>query len=122
MITMLTHLATQILSITCDNAMANDTMIDYLADTLETFPGSANWTCCFAHILNLVAKCIMQQFDALKNKGNCSGKQDDEDINATLHALAEEMEEMEDENECGEEGEGDSSEENDKLFDGREGM
>ena len=64
----------------------------------------------------------MQQFDAPKNKGNCSGKQDDEDINATLHALAEEMEEMEDENECGEEGEGDSSEENDKLFDGREGM
>ncbi len=77
---------------------------------------------CVAHILNLVAKCIMQQFDAPKNKGNCSAEQDDEDINATLHALAEEMEEMEDENECGEEGEGDSSEENEKLFDRREGM
>jgi hypothetical protein len=41
-------------------------MIDHLVTILETFPGSANRTRCFAHILNLVAKCIMKQFDTPK--------------------------------------------------------
>lgn len=56
----------QILSITCDNASANDAMITHLAELLPGFPGQANRTRCFAHILNLVAKCIMRQFDAPK--------------------------------------------------------
>ena len=43
-------------------------MIEHLADILTEFPGSANWTHCFAHILNLVAKGIMKQFDAPKGK------------------------------------------------------
>ena len=38
-----------------------------LAD-LTGFPGSANQTRCFAHILNLVAKGIMKQLDAPKGK------------------------------------------------------
>ncbi len=41
-------------------------MITHLAELLPEFPGQANHTCCFAHILNLVAKCIMYQFDAPK--------------------------------------------------------
>ncbi|KAF8964442.1 hypothetical protein BDZ97DRAFT_1624243, partial [Flammula alnicola] len=53
----------QILSVTCDNASANNAMIDHLATLLAEFPGSANQTRCFTHILNLVAKCIMRQFD-----------------------------------------------------------
>lgn len=56
----------QVLSITCDNASANDTMIDELAKLLNEFPGSANRTRCFNHILNLVAKSIMRQFDLPK--------------------------------------------------------
>lgn len=43
-------------------------MIDHLATLLTEFPGSANRTRCFAHILNLVAKCIMRQFDGPKSK------------------------------------------------------
>jgi hypothetical protein len=43
-------------------------MINHLADLLTVFPGSENRTRCFAHILNLVAKCIMRQFDAPKSK------------------------------------------------------
>ena len=43
-------------------------MIDHLAILLEAFPRSANHTRCFTHILNLVAKCIMKQFDAPKKK------------------------------------------------------
>jgi hypothetical protein len=43
-------------------------MIEHLADILTEFPGSANRTRCYAHILNLVAKAIMKQFDAPKGK------------------------------------------------------
>ena len=41
-------------------------MIDELADLLEDFPGAANRTRCFTHILNLVAKSIIKQFDVPK--------------------------------------------------------
>lgn len=43
-------------------------MITHLATLLEEFPGSVNRTRCFAHILNLVAKCIMRQFDTPSKK------------------------------------------------------
>lgn len=38
-------------------------MIQHLAEILAEFPGEANRTRCFTHILNLVARCIMRQFD-----------------------------------------------------------
>jgi hypothetical protein len=41
-------------------------MIDSLADILDDFPGLPNQMQCFAHTLNLVAKCIMKQFDIPK--------------------------------------------------------
>jgi hypothetical protein len=56
----------QILSVTCDNASPNDTMIDALAEIVVAFPGAANRTCCFMHILNLVIKVIPRQFDMPK--------------------------------------------------------
>jgi len=43
-------------------------MIDELAKLLEEFPGAANCTHCFTHILNLVTKSVMKQFDLLKAK------------------------------------------------------
>jgi hypothetical protein len=39
-------------------------MIEVLANLLPDFPGAANQTWCFAHILNLIAKTIIKQFDA----------------------------------------------------------
>jgi hypothetical protein len=39
---------------------------------LDNFPGPANQTRCFAHVLNLVVKSIIQQFDLPKSKGNVS--------------------------------------------------
>ncbi len=56
----------QILSITCDNASPNDVMIDILADLVVAFPGAANRTRCFTHILNLVVKMMLHQFDVPK--------------------------------------------------------
>jgi hypothetical protein len=62
---LLVHLI-KILSITCDNASCNDTMIDILSELLKEFPGAAHRTRCFAHILNLVAKSVIRQFDVAK--------------------------------------------------------
>ena len=55
---------------TCDNASANDTLINALAELLPAFPGGANRTRCFTHILNLVVKVILCQFDGAKEKAN----------------------------------------------------
>lgn len=89
-------------------------MIDHLAKIVPGFPGPANQTRCFAHILNLVAKCIMKQFDG---GGRKRGEDDDEDV-----AMAW-AEEREDGNESEEEGGRYRNEKNDEMpFDGREGM
>ena len=60
----------QVLSITCDNATNNDTMIAELAELLENFPGPANQTRCFTHVINLVVKSIIRQFDLPTSKGD----------------------------------------------------
>jgi hypothetical protein len=53
----------QVLGITCDNASPNNTMIEELPKLIEAFPGSAYHTRCFDHVLALVAKRIVRQFD-----------------------------------------------------------
>ncbi|KAF8581722.1 hypothetical protein K439DRAFT_1353049 [Ramaria rubella] len=53
----------QLLSITCDNASANNTMSDQLDQFVKDFPREANRTRCFAHIVNLIAKSLLKQFD-----------------------------------------------------------
>jgi hypothetical protein len=45
-------------------------MIKELGDSLEEFSGSINHTRCFLHILNLVVKSILRQFDLPKKKAN----------------------------------------------------
>jgi hypothetical protein len=50
-------------SIMADNASNNDTMVDELSTLLHDFPGKANHTHCFLHIVNLVAKQLLKQFD-----------------------------------------------------------
>ena len=52
----------KILSVTCDNASNNDTMSNKL-DHMLTKYSPVNHTCCFTHILNLVAKSLLKQFD-----------------------------------------------------------
>ena len=44
-------------------------MIEELANLLENFPGPANQMRCFTHVLNLVVKSIIRQFDLPKTKG-----------------------------------------------------
>ena len=63
-------------------------MIDELAIQLNDFPRSASRVQCFAHILNLVVKSIMRQFDVPDKKNG------DIADNATreLHRLVGELE------------------------------
>ena len=48
----------------------NDTMIVELMDLIHNFPGEANCTRCFAHIINLVAKSLLRQFDIPNKKAD----------------------------------------------------
>ena len=43
-------------------------MIEHMVVLIESFPGAANQTRCFAHILNLVAKSVLRQFEGPKGK------------------------------------------------------
>ena len=56
-----------ILSVTCDNTPNNDTMINEMDMMLTKF-SSINHTHCFTHILNLVAKSLLKQFDVKQDE------------------------------------------------------
>ena len=90
-------------------------MIDHLSSLVDNFPGAANQIRCFNHILNLVAKSILRQFDAPKKDSRTS--EDDENL---LAGLAQELD-----NETDNEDEEDLTNYNDDDWankDGHEGM
>lgn len=63
-------------------------MIEELASLLDDFPGPANHTRCFLHILNLVVKSIIRQFDLPKSKKTSDGADEDDH---TLDAATREL-------------------------------
>ena len=65
----------------CDNASSNNQMIETLGARLVEFLRPANRMCCFTHILNLVVKSIMHQFDV-------SGERSGGEESHKLHKLA----------------------------------
>ena len=65
-------------------------MIEELANLLDDFPGLANQMRCFLHILNLVVKSIIQQFDLPKSKKTLDDSDADED-DPTLDAATMEL-------------------------------
>jgi hypothetical protein len=58
------------LSVTVDNASSNDTLVTELADRNAHFAGDMSRTRCFLHIVNLVAKSLIREFDAPKSKAS----------------------------------------------------
>ncbi len=52
-------------------------MIKHLSILVDNFPGAPNQTWCFAHILNLVTKSILHQFDVAKNSRPVDSELDD---------------------------------------------
>ena len=53
-------------------------MVEELANLLDDFPGPANQTRCFLHILNLVVKSIIRQFDLPKSKKTLDNEDEDD--------------------------------------------
>lgn len=45
-------------------------MIDEITKKIVSFPGAPNRTQCFAHIINLVSKSLLKQFDVPKAKAD----------------------------------------------------
>ncbi|KIL55138.1 hypothetical protein M378DRAFT_18219, partial [Amanita muscaria Koide BX008] len=80
-------IAEKVLSITCDNASANDRMIDELPTLLTEFSGETSRTRCFAHIINLVAKSIITQFDLPKRKRHHNDEHEVEGLEDELQDL-----------------------------------
>ena len=73
-------------------------MVEELAILVDDFPGPANQTRCFLHILNLVVKSIIQQFDLPTSKKTSDREEDEEDMSEgtkELLKLACEVEEEE---------------------------
>lgn len=71
----------QILSVTADNASPNDTMVRVMQRRLRgtSFKGPRTRVRCFAHVLNLVAKTLLVQFDSnTKNKPAKSASEENE--------------------------------------------
>jgi hypothetical protein len=62
----------QILCITCDNASPNDTMVEALRDLIPSFPGDPNRARCFNHVVALVAKSSIRQFDVPKGMADAA--------------------------------------------------
>jgi hypothetical protein len=74
-------------------------MIESLANCLNNFPGAANQTCCFLHLLNLTAKSVLRQFKVPKKKLREDRQDDDNDndndftkVTEALQALSVEIE------------------------------
>jgi hypothetical protein len=62
-------------------------MIEELANLVEDFPGPANQTRCFLHILNLVVKSIIRQFDIPASRKTSDGEEDNLNDEATKELL-----------------------------------
>lgn len=65
-------------------------MIKHLSTLVDNFPGAPNQTRCFTHILNLVAKSVLRQFDVAKKTGPVDSEQLD-DATKELALLAQEL-------------------------------
>jgi hypothetical protein len=72
MIKMILTLSFQLLCITCDNASPNDMMIDKIPNLIESFPGDENQARCFNHVIVLVAKSSIRQFDVPKGQADAA--------------------------------------------------
>jgi hypothetical protein len=66
-------------------------MVEHLSTLVEKFPGAANQTRCFTHILNLVAKSILHQFEFQK-KPEDDDPEDHDDAKKAFAALSQELE------------------------------
>lgn len=82
----LTFDMTQILGFTGDNASSNDTLVSSLEDLVNNFAGPVSQVRCFAHVINLVAKTVLRQFEV--GKAGTEAETSDAEAAAILADLA----------------------------------
>jgi hypothetical protein len=70
-------------------------MIESLTKVLSHFPGAANRARCTAHIVNLVAKIILRQFDAKKKPKGTQKRSENANDNANKNTNEDPMDSME---------------------------
>lgn len=99
-------------------------MIEELHTLVAEFAGSASHTCCFLHTINLIAKSLIQQFDAKKKTAEADSELAEmgKELNEDERLLDEVVHDDEDEDEG--EGEGERIEEGltDKWIDETKGL
>ncbi|KAG1766570.1 hypothetical protein EDD22DRAFT_773922, partial [Suillus occidentalis] len=61
------HEDMQMLNVAADNTLSNNTLVVELAKILPSFGGKMNQMQCFLHIVNLVVKSLLCEFE---KKGN----------------------------------------------------
>jgi len=61
------HTGSQLLSIGCDSGLLNDIIVEELQKLVDGFPGEVVWVRCFTHVINLVTKSVIRQFDMPKD-------------------------------------------------------
>ena len=103
-------LTDKILAVTCDNVSNNNVMIRELAELVPGFEGEVGHTRCFLHVINLVAKSLIHQFDVHGGEVDVDDEQQE---------LADEAD-MEDA--CSEAAEGDESDDEDTASDNDDGF
>lgn len=93
---MQTHPAEQMLAVTCDNASANDVMIQEMEYMIASFRGSRTRSRCFCHIINLVAKMVLRQFEPPKRKKKKDTHQHEDEEGSPPDELSEWENELQD--------------------------
>lgn len=78
----------KLLGVTCNNTSNNDRMIERMADLIPGFGGQMTRVRCFAHVLNLVAKSLISQFDVPSESEAKEAAIDEEELRE-LRELAE---------------------------------
>jgi hypothetical protein len=68
-------------------------MIDHMATIIADFPGKTNRVRCLAHIVNLVVKIILRQFDVSAKKNKEKPTADDNASGEELDSISEDDEE-----------------------------
>jgi hypothetical protein len=63
-------------------------MVASLARSLTKYPGDAARTRCFAHVLNLIVKSVISQFDLPKNRSSAFTDEDLDNEIKDLEAIA----------------------------------
>ena len=84
----------QILCIMCNNSSPNDTMINELSNLIASFPRDANRAQCFNHVIALVAKSTICQFDVPKGKADAALDEAERELRELAEGLDIEEEEM----------------------------